>query len=32
VTGLAVKDTGTYYTPFGQVIILLLIQAGGWAS
>jgi len=29
VTGLAVVDTGTDYTFFGQVVILLLIQAGG---
>lgn len=29
VTGLAVVDTGTYFTTFGQVIIMLLIQIGG---
>jgi trk/ktr system potassium uptake protein len=29
VTGLAVRDTGTGFTTFGQVVILLLIQAGG---
>lgn len=29
VTGLAVRDTGTGFTPFGQVVILLLIQLGG---
>ena len=29
VTGLIVVDTGTFFTQFGQVIILLLIQAGG---
>ncbi|MBB6218133.1 trk system potassium uptake protein TrkH [Anaerosolibacter carboniphilus] len=29
VTGLVVVDTGTYWTIFGQVIILLLIQIGG---
>ena len=29
VTGLIVVDTGTYFTPFGQNIILLLIQLGG---
>jgi trk system potassium uptake protein TrkH len=29
VTGLAVRDTGTGFTPFGQVVILALIQAGG---
>lgn len=29
VTGLIVVDTGTYFTIFGQSIILCLIQAGG---
>jgi trk system potassium uptake protein len=29
VTGLTVVDTGSFFTPFGQVIIILLIQAGG---
>ncbi len=29
VTGLAVVDTGTRYSFFGQVVILLLIQVGG---
>ena len=29
VTGLAVVDTGTHWTTFGQVIIMLLIQVGG---
>lgn len=29
VTGLATVDTATYWTPFGQVVILLLIQLGG---
>lgn len=29
VTGLAVVDTGTAYTIFGQLVILLLIQVGG---
>lgn len=29
VTGLIVQDTGTYWSEFGQVIILLLIQIGG---
>lgn len=29
VTGLVVKDTGTYYTGFGQFIIVCLIQLGG---
>jgi len=29
VTGLTVVDTGTYFTPFGQGVILGLIQVGG---
>ncbi len=29
VTGLVVKDTATYWSEFGQFIILLLIQIGG---
>lgn len=29
VTGLVVVDTGTYFTIFGQVVILMLIQIGG---
>lgn len=29
VTGLIVVDTATFFTPFGQGIILLLIQVGG---
>lgn len=29
VTGLATVDTATYWTPFGQVVIAVLIQAGG---
>jgi trk system potassium uptake protein len=29
VTGLTVVDTGTFYTPFGQTVILILIQLGG---
>ncbi len=29
VTGLVVADTGTYFSIFGQVVILLLIQLGG---
>ena len=29
VTGLAVVDTGRFFTQFGQIVILLLIQAGG---
>ncbi|MBK6873172.1 MAG: TrkH family potassium uptake protein [Kineosporiaceae bacterium] len=30
VTGLAVVDTATYWTPFGQVVIAALIQVGGF--
>jgi potassium uptake TrkH family protein len=29
VTGLVVVDTGSHFTPFGQVLILILIQLGG---
>lgn len=29
VTGLVVVDTATYWSPFGQTVILLLIQLGG---
>lgn len=29
VTGLVVLDTGTYWSGFGQLVILLLIQIGG---
>ncbi len=29
VTGLAVVDTRDYWTPFGQVVILALVQLGG---
>ena len=29
ITGLVVVDTGTYFSSFGHVIILLLIQIGG---
>ena len=29
VTGLVVQDTGSYWSVFGQVVILLLIQTGG---
>lgn len=29
VTGLVVADTGTYFSVFGQVVIMLLIQVGG---
>lgn len=30
VTGLVVVDTGTYWSTFGHVVILLLIQTGGF--
>lgn len=30
VTGLVVLDTGTYWSPFGHVVILALIQVGGF--
>src|SRR5690606_41749121 len=29
VTGLIVVDTSSYFTQFGQTVIMLLIQAGG---
>ncbi len=29
VTGLAVRDTGSYWSYFGQTVLLLLIQIGG---
>lgn len=29
VTGLVVVDTGTYWSPFGQVAILMMFQIGG---
>jgi len=29
VTGLIVVDTGNYFSMFGQIVILILIQAGG---
>ena len=29
VTGLTVQDTATYFTPFGQTVILVLLQIGG---
>ena len=29
MTGLAVRDTGSYWSVFGQSVILLLIQIGG---
>ena len=30
VTGLIVVDTATYWSPFGQIVILLLFQIGGF--
>ncbi|WP_234348080.1 TrkH family potassium uptake protein [Streptomyces specialis] len=30
VTGLAVVDTGTYWSGFGEVVILVMMQAGGF--
>ncbi len=30
VTGLVVVDTGTYWSAFGQAVILALVQAGGF--
>lgn len=30
VTGLVVRDTGSYWSAFGQAVILTLIQIGGW--
>jgi potassium uptake TrkH family protein len=30
VTGLAIRDTGTYWSEFGQAVILLLSQIGGF--
>lgn len=29
VTGMAIVDTGTYWSPFGQVTIMVLFQLGG---
>ena len=29
VTGLVVQDTATYWSPFGQIVIIVLIQIGG---
>ena len=29
VTGLVVQDTASFWTPFGQAVILVLIQTGG---
>lgn len=31
VTGLVIHDTATYWSQFGQAVILLLIQIGAWA-
>jgi trk system potassium uptake protein TrkH len=30
VTGLAIVDTGTYWSPFGQFVLLVLMQLGGF--
>lgn len=30
VTGLTVVDTAVYWTPFGQIVIMILIQIGGF--
>ena len=30
VTGLVILDTGTYWSPFGHLVILTLIQVGGF--
>lgn len=30
VTGLVVVDTGTYWSPFGQAVVLVLFQLGGF--
>lgn len=30
ITGLTVVDTATYWTPFGQVVILVLLKVGGF--
>jgi len=30
VTGLVVVDTGTYWSPFGQAVVMLLFQIGGF--
>jgi len=32
VTGLTFVDTGTRFSPFGQAVVLALIQVGGSAS
>ncbi len=31
VTGLSVVDTTGHWSPFGQAVVLLLIQLGAWA-
>lgn len=31
VTGLVLVDTGTHWTAFGQVVILLLFRSAAWA-
>ena len=30
VTGLAIVDTGTYWSPFGQLVLMVLMQLGGF--
>lgn len=30
VTGLVIVDTGTYWSPFGQAIVMILFQLGGF--
>lgn len=30
VTGLVVVDTGSYWSPFGQVCLLVMFQVGGF--
>ncbi len=30
VTGLTTVDTATYWSPFGQVVVMCLIQVGGF--
>lgn len=30
VTGLAVVDTGSYWSPFGQAVVMVLFQLGGF--
>lgn len=32
ITGLVTVDTATYWTPFGHVVIIGLIQVAAWAS